>query len=532
MPGKSKSKSSHVFATKKRTQKKRNQTKPTSPSKFPESSKQNGNIEIGRQSSGQLMQEDTVASSPGLDQVACNTGIERVDDVSSGVEGDEPAPSTKHDSPGAGDRGCGSSTPIEDVEPLRNASEDTKATQSSLDDIAQEDHASVLVPSSTPAPAASSDDWPSTKRVRGTAIEVAGLTTLPPAFMPGYTDERVLSRTEPIEDNTPAYARSSHSYWFRHPANKLAQEKFARAESAGPLRSSEPKLKAAPLSDPSVPECSRKEVEIEGGRTQDAQNDSSTDKGISSGISSAAIAPNAPTMSIDASYESSPEEQDKATVLDPSPNSASTLHSGTTQVEDAAALSYPPLQQADYVLLGATLQNPGDDVIIWFDREPIAPIDADFSDDEEDESTSEGLSTSRSLPMSSSTSQSSIEDQMDRTFLGSTCARDFSNHLHHATNDMVSKKQVAEAWVLCAAAEDASRRSGSQPDTLLWDFYITERDASRALEVQMQRRAKLDSVSLRDFLKKFQFDRDCKTMASMVMSAFCETAVASRARVL
>jgi hypothetical protein len=73
---------------------------------------------------------------------------------------------------------------------------------------------------------------------------------------------------------------------------------------------------------------------------------------------------------------------------------------------------------------------------------------------------------------------------------------------------------------------------GSQPDTLLWDFYITERDASRALEVQMQRRAKLGSVSLRDFLKKFQFDMDGKTMASMVMSAFCETAVASRARVL
>jgi hypothetical protein len=146
MPGKSKSKSSPVFATKKRTQRKRNQAKPTSPSKFPESSEQSGTIEIERQSSGQLMQEETVASSPGIDQVAtpCNTGIERVDGVLSGVDGDEPAPSTKLDSPGAEDRGCGSSTPVEVVEPLRNASEDTNAIQCSSNVFAKEAHASVL----------------------------------------------------------------------------------------------------------------------------------------------------------------------------------------------------------------------------------------------------------------------------------------------------------------------------------------------------------------------------------------------------
>jgi hypothetical protein len=221
--------------------------------------------------------------------------------------------------------------------------------------------------------------------------------------------------------------------------------------------------------------------------------------------------------------------------------------------------------ETNYGLLCAKPQNPGA-AVLWFDREPIAPIDHDFSDDEEDDEyvnivadaskssrygdliinpqaahtetariasdsdkSSAQVSTlqshaSRSTSISSQSSQASDDVQPGIVLLGNTHACDLMNLVHPGVEGLVSNKQLAQAWVLCVAAEHTKQRTGSLATVQPWDFSITARDTDRALEPQLQRRAKLGGVSLRDFLKKFTLDRDGMTVASKIVPAFCELA--------
>lgn len=129
----------------------------------------------------------------------------------------------------------------------------------------------------------------------------------------------------------------------------------------------------------------------------------------------------------------------------------------------------------------------------------------------------------RNALISSRSSQAS-DLQPDSVLLGSTSARDLTYFIHPSVEGLVSKQQLAQAWVLCVAAEYTKQRSSSSSTVQPWDLSITARDAERALEVQLQRRAKLGGVSLCDFFKKFNFDREGMAVASKIIPAFREVA--------
>jgi hypothetical protein len=59
----------------------------------------------------------------------------------------------------------------------------------------------------------------------GTALRILGPLTLPPAFLPTYTNETKIATTGPIDaPDVPAYARRSMSFWFRGPTNSNLYE--------------------------------------------------------------------------------------------------------------------------------------------------------------------------------------------------------------------------------------------------------------------------------------------------------------------
>jgi hypothetical protein len=148
-------------------------------------------------------------------------------------------------------------------------------------------------------------------------------------------------------------------------------------------------------------------------------------------------------------------------------------------IQSVSASRCPPLIETDNGLLGATSKSP-DDMVLWFDRELITPINYDLSDDEEDDeyvdkaapskSSSYGdlmidpqavkvetariasdsdkssaqVSTlqspaSRSSSISSQSSQTSVDVQPNGVLLGNTRARDLMD-LFHPVEGLISKQ--------------------------------------------------------------------------------------------
>jgi hypothetical protein len=169
--------------------------------------------------------------------------------------------------------------------------------------------------------------------------------------------------------------------------------------------------------------------------------------------------------------------------------------------------------------LSATEQVDDTVTTLYFEREPFAEIDSDFSEDEEEESdnikilsklvapstplreTNRGFevdvavmqdavevfesdnsstveselpsTTSRCTSASSRISQSSTEFHMDNTFLGTTSARDFIDRVRMNEEGKATKKIIAQAWVLCVAAEHADWRSVSSSVNIPGISFIT-----------------------------------------------------------
>jgi hypothetical protein len=169
--------------------------------------------------------------------------------------------------------------------------------------------------------------------------------------------------------------------------------------------------------------------------------------------------------------------------------------------------------------LSATEQVDDTVTTLYFEREPFAEIDSDFSEDEEEESdnikilsklvapstplreTNLGFevdvavmqdavevfesdnsstveselpsTTSRCTSASSRISQSSTEFHMDNTFLGTTSARDFIDRVRMNEEGKATKKVIAQAWVLCVAAEHADWRSVSSSVNIPGISFIT-----------------------------------------------------------
>jgi len=460
----------------------------------------------------------------------------------------------------------------------------------------------------------------------GTAINLIGPSTLLPAFLPGYTNERVLAYTEHQQDTTPAYARPSMSHWFSNPAMKLAREQLTRGVPAD-IR---PVRKARPLSDrrcfvpkelteyeeailpPKSPVAkvsnmvaypTDKEEKRQLDECVEANSISTAGSGACAPVaespnvavqaiedkeqqqSDECIEPDAivasdacspiehPVLGTDATLASVSQalEQIQTAVSSLVPEAGVTFQSVATNIKAAPVVASSCVEDAHFHLLGATPQNPGEDVFLWFDREPIAPIDADFSDDEDDDAAvethgplskasrydglglvahtelaltarktsdsdksstllSEGhASTPRSASISSRTSQSSTDTnvEIDKLFLGKTCARDLFAELDADSSSMISKEQLARAWVLCVAVEHTNWRETCSVGANLWVPFITMRDADRALELHVQRRAKLGDISLRDLLKKLRFDEEGMVAMDALWHTLHNTSLAS-----
>jgi hypothetical protein len=62
---------------------------------------------------------------------------------------------------------------------------------------------------------------------------------------------------------------------------------------------------------------------------------------------------------------------------------------------------------------------------------------------------------------------------MDNTFLGTTSARDFIDRVRMNEEGKATKKIIAQAWVLCVAAEHADWRSVSSSVNIPGISFIT-----------------------------------------------------------
>ena len=656
MPGKKKN--SHVFNTKKRTQNKQSQAKCTKTTKSPKPSKTS--FDQTREKSvplpehnpgGNVMEKDIAPLSTAVQQAAipCHIETEPTSDAVHVTDPIEPTLFVEAEPPAAASNKFGSVEIAKIITSRCDPRIEIDSDAGSLSDAGEgEEHNAVSLASSTTSSEAADDelkaqpehvskdfyDEPQECRFKGcvpspgTAIAIIGPLTLPPALLPGYTNERVLAYTEPQQDTTPAYARPSMSYWLSNPAMKLAREQLTRGVPAGvrptskakPLSDrrcfvpkelteyeeavSPPKSPVAEISDMVAHSTDKEEKQqldecaeadsisvaasyagapvaessnmafqaVEGKEQQ--QSDEGTETAAISVAASDACAPvEHPVLGTDATFVSVSQAlvQIQADVSSLVSEAGPTFQSTATNIKTTPVVESSCVESAHFHLLGAMPQNSGEEVFLWFDREPIAPIDADFSDDEDDDAVVEthgplskasrydslGLvahtelaktarktsdsdksstlmfedqaSTPRSVSISSRTSQSSADTsiEIDKLFLGNTCARDLFAELDADSNGLISKEQLARTWLLCVAAEHANWRETCSVGANLWVPFITIRDADRALELHVQRRAKLGNISLRDLFKKLRFDEEGMVAMDALLHTLHKTSLAS-----
>lgn len=138
---------------------------------------------------------------------------------------------------------------------------------------------------------------------------------------------------------------------------------------------------------------------------------------------------------------------------------------------------------------------------------------------------------SRSTSISSLDSQASLDFQMENTFLGSTSAQEFLDHLETTSNGTFTKEGIARAWILCVAAEQSDLRHANPNIDAPGVSFITTADAKNVMEFHTQRRAQLGRISLLNFLKKFDFDDNGTAAVDSLLLIFRQTALESQERV-
>jgi hypothetical protein len=241
---------------------------------------------------------------------------------------------------------------------------------------------------------------------------------------------------------------------------------------------------------------------------------------------------------------------------------------------DSNFMLFEPLHET--TRLSATEQVNDTVTTLYFEREPFAEIDSDFFDDEEEESdnikilrklvapsnplreTNRGFevdvavmqdavevfesdysstveselpsTTSRCTSASSRISQSSTEFHMDNTFLGTTSARDFIDRVRMNEEGKATKKAIAQAWVLCVAAEHADCRSVSPSVNVPGISFITEDDEKHALSFDIGRRARLGRISLLEF-KMISYDADGMMNQNAILPIYLRAAHDSQQRI-
>jgi hypothetical protein len=277
MSGKNKSKSSHVFNTKKRGQNKRSFAKTTTASKpdMPTAAPQEQETEptASPQSSPyygeEMIREKVDAGLATIEKVPVqySTDIERQDAPLFAAKAEETTAFTETRIPELKDVAINIDTKSDIQLTTTEASHGLETSAylvgSSGGDLREKADSSQLPPATATPDAQFSGEPPPGPLGRvltpiviktcvpssGHAMKVTGDLTLSPAFLSSYRNEQVPLRPDLSDSTTPAYARPSMSHWFSNPANKIARDNLARG-----IRSTLPPARAGkkrPLSESS-----------------------------------------------------------------------------------------------------------------------------------------------------------------------------------------------------------------------------------------------------------------------------------------
>lgn len=217
-------------------------------------------------------------------------------------------------------------------------------------------------------------DAPTIKRLTGlcvpsaaTATTLLNLSALPPAFLPGYTNDIVPNTARVVEkDHIPAYACSSMSSWLSNPANAS--------------------VRGTPRSLPRAGTAARR-LDEKSRMFESLFAPSHHDKRV--------VTPEAYFEIDSLANDTDVEDQDMAqkvtsmprheTLFPPVRCAKSPPGVSIVVPQINAHLDGVANKGASSALFGADVQHTFEKPFLWFDREPIAEIDPDFSDDEEDD---------------------------------------------------------------------------------------------------------------------------------------------------
>jgi hypothetical protein len=410
-----------------------------------------------------------------------------------------------------------------------------------------------------------------------TVPDIFSRPTLPPAFLPSYTNERSIVSIEPIiEAQVPAYARPSMSSWYRSAANSATQ--------------------GTPFGLPPAGTALRR---LNGGRGNLALHHTSPRRNRSSPNALARVS----NLSMTAENDDVVREQPVVGVVQAG------VITTTTQAVGTLVYVADSTKSTDLPVTPLSDSNVDSEVKLWFEPEPFLPIDSDFSESEDeaegdmaavqmkplsgtttcsmsssippethssftyehlklpdkdiceedprvpkphtksatlrkishdvgaypinassDSSTVVSGYSTRGSSASSHTPQSSVEFHMDNNFLGSTSFRDLCGHLHTDADGKSTREDVARAWILRVADEHSDRGSVSPGIEAPGVFFIKTSDVDKALSFHMQRRAKLGCISLLAFLKELYFDASGNTAADLLLPIFRKAAIESQDR--
>jgi hypothetical protein len=287
------------------------------------------------------------------------------------------------------------------------------------------------------------------------------------------------------------------------------------------------------------------------------------------------------TFQADNDNTSSRSDRERIAEVDPDFSDNEDGEDGGVRPSSSSTRIYVPLSGkmapstvvvTDPLLDGISFRDNKGTTPIWCQRDPIPEIDPDFSDDEDDYlrtsttlnhivalSTPIGVSAwvanlpiitkkasgvtipsslesyddfaVRSSPDSSRPSVESIEFHKNNTFLGTTSMCDLLDHIHPDVDGKIPKEAVARSFVLCVASEHADRRSMSPNYDVPGVTFMSLKDAQHALKFETQCRAKLGRISLKEFLKKVNFDAEDMITEAPLFDAFRQAAIESKERI-
>ncbi|KAF1914534.1 hypothetical protein BDU57DRAFT_540453 [Ampelomyces quisqualis] len=246
-------------------------------------------------------------------------------------------------------------------------------------------------------------------------LKIFGRPTLPPAFLPNYTNDRTQAVTEPCkEPENPAYARSSMSSWFQNPANSYIRGTPVGLPPAGTA------LLRASAGRYNVPSLASDYGRINSRDAPRVQEHSSIAEDKKQ-----EVADNIITTPIVATTA--------FTIPQVSNGVDNTVNESSIRLNHAIieVASAPNTTEDPRVSLDGEFSRAAD-ITLWFDREPLWPTDSDFSDAEDDDDTAVAIASFNSLEPST---MGPVTPPHSSSLASSQCSSKFT------TNDSVERNE-------------------------------------------------------------------------------------------